>query len=396
MMRGTRSSAGAGPDKGLRTALHRLDRYIIRQLAAPFVFFVLVFSGVIWLALSLRVIDTVVVSGQSADLFLEFVVLLIPKVMVIVLPVAAFGATIYAINRLYGDSEVVVMFASGVSGLRVLRPVLIFGICVMGLTAVMTAWLGPTAQREMQDRVTEVRSDIATAFLRPGAFMSPEGGVTVYLREMARPGEMLGIFVHDERDPDAIVTYTAERAVLLTDGPGPRLVMFDGVAQSTSGPEGEALSLLRFEQLGYDLSSFNETSEMRTRKPSELYIGRLLTITADEARPRTLGDFRAEAHEALSAPLYVLALPLLGAAFVIAGGFKRQGFGGRILLAVLAGLALRLIGLGMKSAVAGNVALWPLMYLPPILGIVGAVWMLTGWQARIQRRSAMRSARAMS
>lgn len=355
----------------------RLDRYIFAQILGPFLFFVLVFSGVIWLALSLRVIDTVVSSGQSAQLFLEFVVLLVPKVLVIVLPVAAFAGTLYAMNRLYSDSEVVVMFASGVSGRRILRPVTLFALIIMAMMLTITTFLAPKAQRVMLDRISEARGDVAAAFLRPGAFVTPEAGVTVYMREMARPGEILGIFVHDERDPDAIVTYTAERAVLLDADPGPRLVMFDGVAQSASGQEGESLSILRFEQLGYDLSSFSEGAGERARKPSELFLDQLLTITEEEAKPRSLGDFRAEAHEALSGPLYVLALPLLGVAFVIAGGFRRQGFATRIFGAVAVAVGVRLLGLALKGATAGTAGLWPLMYAPPILGIACAVWMLS-------------------
>ena len=39
--------------------VRKLDRYIFRQVLGPFLFFVLVFTGVIWLTQSLRVIDTV-------------------------------------------------------------------------------------------------------------------------------------------------------------------------------------------------------------------------------------------------------------------------------------------------------------------------------------------------
>ncbi|MEM0945179.1 MAG: LptF/LptG family permease [Pseudomonadota bacterium] len=237
----------------------------------------------------------------------------------------------------------------------------------------------PTAQRAMLDRVSEIRGDVAAAFLRPGAFVTPERNVTVYLREMARPGEMLGIFVHDERDPQETVTYTAERAVLLEDELGPRLVMFDGIAQSsaTNGTAEGALSILRFEQLGYDLSGLAERGNARLRKPSELYLPRLLSITEEEARPRGLGDFRAEGHEALSSPLYVIALPLLAVAFVISSGFRRQGFAGRIFAAVVAAVGVRMLGLGLKSAATSTAALWPLMYLPPILASIVAIWMLS-------------------
>jgi len=361
--------------------LHRLDRYIFRQILGPFAFFVIVFTGVIWLTQSLRVIDTVVNNGQSARVFLEFTALLLPMVMSIVLPVAVFAAVLYAMNRLFTDSEIVVMLAAGLSGTALLRSVAIFAGLAMLVLYAVTLYLMPTAQREMRDRLTEIRGDVAAAFVREGAFLSPIQGVTIYLRETGRSGEMFGVFVQDERDPEQTVTYTAERALLVRDGEAARLIMFDGVAQSAAVPSTRTLSILRFDRLSYDLTPFSDEGAVRrARKPSEMYLPELLSITEEEARLRPLGEFRAEAHEALAGPLYVLVLPLLAVAFVVSAGFRRQGFAGRILLAAVAGLGLRMAGLAAKGLVAGTASLWPLLYVPPVVGAAIAVWMLADWR----------------
>ncbi len=370
--------------------MRRLDSYIFRQILGPFLFFVLVFTGVIWLTQSLRVIDTVVNNGQSARVFLEFTALLLPTVLSIVLPISVFAAVLYAVNRLFGDSEIVVMLAAGLSGTAILRAVTAFALIIMACTYVLTLWLMPLAQREMRDRLTEIRGDVAVAFLREGAFLEPVQGVTVYLRGVGAEGELLGVFVHDERDPEREVTYTAGRALLVRDLTGTRLVMFDGIAQSivpAESPGTGDLSVLRFEQLSYDLTAPDESGADRARKPSELFLPDLLSITPEEAAPRPIGEFRAEAHEALSGPLYVIALPLLAVAFIVSAGFRRQGFAGRIVLAAAAGMGLRLGGLAIKSAVTGAAALWPLLYLPPALGIAAALVMLSGYPLFRRRRA---------
>jgi lipopolysaccharide export system permease protein len=359
--------------------LRRLDSYIFRQILGPFLFFVLVFTGVIWLGQSLRVIDTVVNNGQSAMVFLEFTLLLLPTVLSIVLPVATFAATLYAMNRLFADSEIVVMLASGLSGTSLLRPVLAFSVLVMVIVFALTLYAMPTSQRELKSRVNEVKGDIAAVFLREGAFQSPVRGVTVYLRGMDRSGEMKGIFIHDERDDDQITTYTAERAVLLNDTDGTRLVMFNGVVQLAARHEADSVAILRFEQFAYDLTQFTARDRKRIRKPSEMYLPELISIKEGETGGRRLGKYRAEAHETLSAPLYVLTLPLLAVAFVIGAGFRREGFLGRIILATGIAVGLRLLGLAMKAATSSEMSLWPIMYLPPVVGILAAVWLLADW-----------------
>jgi lipopolysaccharide export system permease protein len=366
--------------------LRRLDRYIFRQILGPFLFFVLVFTGVIWLGQSLRIIDTVVNNGQSARVFLEFSLLLLPTVLSVVLPVATFAATLYAVNRLFSDSEIVVMFASGLSSLSLVRPVLMFSSLVMAVVFALTLYAMPTAQRELKTRISEVKGDVAAAFLREGTFLSPVRGVTVYLRGMGQPGEMLGVFVHDERDADEIITYTAERAVLLTDADGTRLVMFDGVAQIAKRHEADSISILRFKQFAYDLTQFTARDRPRWRKPSEMYLMELLSIGEGETGGRRLGRYRAEAHEALGGPLYVLTLPLMAVAFVIGAGFRRQGFVGRIIAATGAAVALRILGLAMKAVTSSQLALWPVMYAPPLLGMAAALWLLAGWPLPWRRR----------
>jgi lipopolysaccharide export system permease protein len=294
------------------------------------------------------------------------------------------------VNRLFGDSEIVVMLAAGVSGTSILRAITAFALIVMCVVYLLTLWLMPLAQREMRDRLSEIRGDVAVAFLREGAFLEPVEGVTVYLRETGPKGELLGVFVHDEREPGREVTYTAGRALLVRDREGTRLVMFNGIAQGTETGKGageSTLSVLRFEQLSYDLAALDQRGDHRARKPSELFLPDLLTITPKQAAPRPVGEFRAEAHEALSAPLYVIALPLLAVAFIVSAGFRRQGFAGRIVLAAVAALGLRLGGLAVKSAVSGTAALWPLFYLPPALGIAAALLMLSSYRLLPRRRA---------
>ncbi len=354
--------------------LPTIDRYILGQLAGSFLFFMLVFTGVIWLGLSLKLVEIVVNNARSGSVFFELAALLMPRVMVIVLPIASFAAALFVVNRMAGDSEMVALAATGVSGRRVLRPVIISGTVVTMLVLVLSVLVTPPSQRRLKARIAEVKGDVAAAFLREGVFETPRRGITVYLRRLGRPGEMLGIFVQDERDPDQVATYTAQRAVLLNAAGSARLVMFDGIVQLARAGAPDTLSILRFDKLAYDLGQLGGGAGPRAPKPSELSLHDLLTIGPGQTGGRPLGSYRAEAHEMLSGPLYALALPLLAFALVSGAPFRRQGFLAPVAVATVAAVALRLLGLGLKGAVAGAPALWPTLYLPPLAGIAFALW----------------------
>ncbi|MGF1659910.1 MAG: LPS export ABC transporter permease LptF [Rubrimonas sp.] len=379
--RAKRARAGAAPEPPLSPSL---TRYVLREMLKPFGFFILVFTGVIWLTQSLQVIDQVVETGQGAAVFLEFSALLLPFVMSIVLPIAAFGATLYAVNKLFSESEIVAMLASGMSMLALARPAAIFGAGVTAALFAVTLWLTPTAAQTLRDRLQELRGDIANALIFEGRFVHPSEGLTIYVRDNLASGEMRGVFVHDRRDPRAETTYAARRAVLGREEGGLRMVMFEGVAQRSE--TGAALSVLRFETLVFDLEQFMRDAAQRTPRPRERNVLELIAPTAEQLGGYSLGRFYAEGHEHLSGPLYALALPLVAVAALLSAGFSRRGYAARIFLAVGVGVALRLTGLAMRSATAAEPSLWPTMYAPPILGAAAALAILAHggvrWRAR--------------
>ncbi|MEM6742433.1 MAG: LptF/LptG family permease, partial [Pseudomonadota bacterium] len=266
----------------------RLNRYVIGQILGPFGAFALILLGLVWLTQSLRVIETVVASGSDAVVFLEFAALLLPVVMSLILPVAAFAGSLYALNRMFMDSEIVVLMAAGMSRLRLAKPLIVFGGGVMVAMCVVTLYLMPTAARELRGRMAELGADVAGALLREGEFIHPATGVSVYIRALGRDGQMAGLFVQDDREPDARVTYTAERAALVRTEAGPRLVMFDGAAQRL---EGEALSLLRFDKLVYGLAPMMQPAEDRRLRPSEYYAAQLVAPTEEMLQGRPPGEY---------------------------------------------------------------------------------------------------------
>ncbi|MEM9047867.1 MAG: LPS export ABC transporter permease LptF [Pseudomonadota bacterium] len=354
--------------------MNRLDRYIFIQLLGPFGFFALIFTGVIWLSQSLRIIDLVVNNGQSAAIFAEFTALLLPVVMSIVLPVSAFAATLFTLNRLRGDSELVVMMGAGFSYTRLARPVFAFGLVNVLAMAVVTLYLMPTAAGQLRDRMADVTGDIAAALIRAGQFVHPTAGLTVYVAEASNRGEMAGIFIHDRRDPETPVTYSANRAALLRDALSTRVVMFDGAAQHFDRAA-MALSTLRFESFTYDLTPLMQADPNRRKKPSEYYVATLIDppqALRDEPYFH-LGDYVAEGHEQLSAPLYGLALPLIAFGFVLFGGFGRRGAALIVWAAIGCALSLRLTGVAAKALTTDAAGLWPSMYIPPLLVLLAFV-----------------------
>lgn len=351
--------------------MNRLDRYILRHLAIAFGFFVLVFTGVVWLSQAVRLIDTVIASGQSARVFLQFSALVLPQVFVIVLPLAGLGAALSAINRLNGDSELTVMMAAGVGPGALLRPVAGAGVLIALALALVTTQLVPLGSSVLADRTQAIRSDLAQALVVEREFLHPVPGLTLFISETGRTGEMAGIFLNDQRDAARPVTYSAEHALLLRDGDEARLVMRDGVALSL-GANSRQLSAVEFEQFVFDLTPLIEAGDARVPRPSEYGVRALLAPSpAMLAGDRYgAGDFVAEGHYKLVMPMIALVLPMIALATLLAGGHRRSGFGRRVFVAIGVALVVIVAMFAARARVQTDPALWPAMYLPVALAAV--------------------------
>jgi lipopolysaccharide export system permease protein len=86
---------------------------MLQQLLMLFGFFSLVLALVFWVNKAVSLLDWLMGDGQSASVFLQLTLLSLPTILVNLLPIAAFAATVYVTNRLSAESELVVVQAAG-------------------------------------------------------------------------------------------------------------------------------------------------------------------------------------------------------------------------------------------------------------------------------------------
>ena len=111
--------------------------------------------------------------------------------------------------------------------------------------------------------------------LQAGVFTDLGSGLTVYVRARDGDGSLRGVLVHDTRDREKPITYTAARGILYGGPTGPQIVMENGSYQETSGRTG-AVSILNFDHAAIALSDLMGTTDERYREPQERFVGELL------------------------------------------------------------------------------------------------------------------------
>ncbi|MEM6738805.1 MAG: LptF/LptG family permease, partial [Pseudomonadota bacterium] len=173
----------------------RFDRYVFTQLVLLFGFFALVLISVYWINRAVILFDQLIADGQSAGTFLALTLLTLPNVIRLVLPIAAFIATVYVTNRLTTESELVVAQATGLSPWRMARPVLAFGLVTTILMGTLVHILVPQSRIALAEREAEIEANVTSRMLVEGRFLHPADGVTFYIREITAGGTLRDVFL---------------------------------------------------------------------------------------------------------------------------------------------------------------------------------------------------------
>ncbi|MEL6520925.1 MAG: LPS export ABC transporter permease LptF [Pseudomonadota bacterium] len=357
--------------------LARFDRYFLAQLTVLFGFFSLILVLVYWVNRAVILFDQLIADGQSAGVFLEFTALSLPNVVRLVLPMAAFIATVYVTNRLSSESELVVARATGLSAFRLARPVIVFGLLASLLMAVLVNYLVPISRAQLADRKVEIQANITSRMLSEGQFLHPARGITFYLRELTPQGELLDVFLSDARDPESRTTYLAQKAFLVRAEDGPKLVMFQGTAQTYSKSD-RRLFITRFDDFSYDIGRLINPTDRQRRDVREFLTPQLFNPTEADlaAARRTAAVFLYEGHLRLAQPLSPLVAALIGFAALMVGGFSRFGVWRQIIFAVLLLISVQILENIAASTAQDDIELWYVVYLPPAFGLVVAFVLL--------------------
>src|SRR5450432_192941 len=152
----------------------RIERYIFRTAMAAFLSGLFALTAVIWVTQALRQFDLLTSKGQTIVVFFTMTGLTLPSLIAIIAPVALFAGVLYTLNKLNGDSELVVMAASGVSPLRLLRPMALLSGLVFALVAELYIQVLPWSFGAIESLTTFVHADFIANFARPGAFSQLE------------------------------------------------------------------------------------------------------------------------------------------------------------------------------------------------------------------------------
>ncbi|MFB3883234.1 MAG: LptF/LptG family permease [Armatimonadota bacterium] len=291
-----------------------IDRYLVREMAGPFVFGVLAFvllfvSGNILF----RLTELVAQLGISLWTATELFFLWLPAFIVLTFPLATLVGILVAFGRLSGESELIAMHAGGISFRRLVIPIAIAGLVIAIITAAFNELIVPAANRRA-DHIVQ------TATMRAGGvtqeevlYKEAEGDESriIYADHLdLGSGQLVNpVIVWFQADQPAMVT-KAKRAVWAQN----KWELFDG-SNTTLDPRRPAS--VSFDKWTANIPTTPRQIAQRTRTAEGMTYRELRELIRDALRQnKPTVDLELKLHHKLSIPfacfVFALIAPPLG------------------------------------------------------------------------------------
>jgi lipopolysaccharide export system permease protein len=365
-----------------------LFRYITKKLLFTTLFVTAILCMVFWLAKASTLLDFILNRGLDIGFFIYMSILILPRLLIIILPIATFATLLFGYYRLQSDSEIIVMRAAGTSTYALAKPGLFVGVVIAGFMTVLTTFLLPASYREFKDQEFAIRHEFTSVLLQEGSFNKIAPGLTVFVHKRGADEELHGIMLHDNRDPKKPQTWLAERGAMVATDDGPRVVLLNGNRQQVDRVRG-SFSMLLFEQTTLDIAETTGSNSPRWREPRERFLHELFDPQDTRPSEPYYADLIAEGHSRLVQPILPLTCAALTLAILLTGGYSRRGQVLDICKAVFATVIILVISLSMRNMAGKQPIMIFAMYANALLPLVIALYYIlfprklrTSWMAR--------------
>lgn len=334
----------------------------------PFLAFLFVVTGVLLLSRVLKLLGLFADKGVDWGIMTTMLMAIIPYFLVITVPIAFFFALQALFLRLYQDSEMDALRASGVSYTRLLRPIVAIAIFLwLALTLTSLYWM-PAGQKSFQQLFVAVQKAKPAPGFDPQRFSRDLEDFTVYVDGQDDQGTLHGFLLEDRR-ADVPVIYISESAQIKKERGYLNFILFNGTRLEGSMSQLRSLSFDQY-QVSMDVGSLG-----LLKVP--VWSARVFEMNGHELWKATFNDSRldalAELNRRLLLPTTVIILLLFSLPVSITP--KRSGKAG----SYIAGTALILLIYNVQivlhqQVTAGSFPWWS-VWVSQILFMAVAVWL---------------------
>ncbi len=342
-----------------------LDRYVLSKFFVPFLY---CFFGFIAIWLVFDLMDNIgdFIEGRAGFAFIvRFYLAQLPQVMSLILPMCMLLALLYSLTQMSRSNEVISMLTAGRSVVRMLLPLFIIGLVLVGVVTALNYEGAPHAEKTKKAMLKELNSGKKAddRALTAHMFRNRADRRTWYMRKIYPARNQVNDVQIIQENPDGLIEWQFYARTGRYDA-ARKTWNFDNVKIVDQSPEGEITRTQMHKN--YAVSDWSETPwriSSSTMNPDYLSVPELrdyLRYNADFP-PARLAPFRTQLENRWALPWSALIVVFIAAPLGIV--YSRRGILGGVALAITLfflqfALSSLLVTFGKGGRVSPEIAAW--------------------------------------
>jgi lipopolysaccharide export system permease protein len=239
------------------------QRYLAYHFIPPFTVSCLFFVGFLLTFQLFRILELVINKGVDFWTVLALTGHIAVSFLPTAIPLSVLIATIYTLNKLCEDSEIVAMRSFGMSKREIFYPYFVMGVTIaIGIFALNRSLI-PASQTKFKNTIVKLTSRGMLADISSENFFTEIPGVTLFADEVKTGGtQLIGVFIHNQIGKDSKII-TAKRGALIKQYSGDfnipsiRLHLKNGVITKTKDLKKGTIENIHFEEYDFPLMDDN-------------------------------------------------------------------------------------------------------------------------------------------
>ncbi|MGI6680863.1 MAG: LPS export ABC transporter permease LptF [Bdellovibrionota bacterium] len=176
-----------------------LNKYIFKEILSYFSITLLSLTAVLLTVKLIQLTSLIVNKGLIFSQIATIFIAIVPTFLEIAIPMSVLLGVMLAFARLSGDSEIIVMRASGLSLITLSKAVFMFGFFISIIALGISLYLTPWGDRTLNTVLYEIARSKSTAGLDAGLF-NKLGKLTVYSESINHAsGDLKNVLIQDDR-----------------------------------------------------------------------------------------------------------------------------------------------------------------------------------------------------
>ena len=298
---------------------NKIYKYFFYEFIRYFTVVLFALTSIIWTIQAVNYLDLVIDDGHAFAIYLYYSVLTLPKVITKLIPFSFLIASILTILKFEKDSELILLWTSGLNKIQVVNLVFRISLLIMFLQLLLSVFITPGTLHYSRSLLKNSELQFVPSLLKEKQFNDTVEGLTIFVEKKGADEKFENIFIRDDGN---ILTKVSDGSSTIFAKSGfvnenkRSLILLNGYIQKYE--DSDSISMVTFEKTELNLGglSTKTISEPKLQETSsfqifECMMNKDIFIQNCERHKKNNKDIKIEINKRLGMPIFIPLISLI-------------------------------------------------------------------------------------